>query len=265
MGSVERYIENPKTIGSGILCAIPQTGSCPVNCGECFFNRREGYLYPFEEHLPNMPTVEQAQGRVVRVNDGNDSNIQRGLVMEMTKIYKDKFYNTSIPKDLEGFGAPVVLTINPASPVKRTDTDFYRLDPIPKNLMFVRMLTNAWNLPLVDQAVEYYTTREVPVVLTFMRYYFTPIPEEYKSDYIFKKKIMNEYWMIKTDAWRKIMARYENNKYVSSCGKIEGGREKKGEESLKDVYKCRYCGNCLREYFATMERLRVPRVGVEPT
>lgn len=240
------YIENPKTIGSGIFCAIPQTGFCPVGCGECFYNKREGYLYPFEENL-NMPTVEQARGRVVRVNDGNDSNIQRGLVMEMTKIYEDKFYNTSIPKDLEGFGAPVVLTINPASPVERTDTSFYKLDPIPKNLMFVRMLTNAWNLPLVDQAVEYYTTREVPVVLTFMRYYFTPIPEEHKSDYIFKKHKLNDYWIIKTDTWRRIMARYEDNKYVSSCGKIEGE---------KSVFGCRFCGNCLREYYATTERLR---------
>jgi|GEM_PF-4975445 len=27
-----RYIENPKTKGSGIICCIPQTGVCPIGC-----------------------------------------------------------------------------------------------------------------------------------------------------------------------------------------------------------------------------------------
>jgi len=44
-----------------------------------------------------------------------------------------------------------------------------------------------------------------------------------------------------------VMANFKHNKLVSSCGKIEG---EKGDT------KCRFCGNCLREYFATMERIR---------
>jgi phosphate starvation-inducible PhoH-like protein len=40
--------------------------------------------------------------------------------------------------------------------------------------------------------------------------------------------------------------RYKDNKWVHSCGKIEG--------ELGDTH-CRFCGNCLREYYATTERL----------
>jgi len=42
-------------------------------------------------------------------------------------------------------------------------------------------------------------------------------------------------------------ARYKYNKWVYSCGKIEGE---------KGTTACRHCGNCLREYFATCERIR---------
>ncbi len=31
------YKENPKTKGSGIICAIPQKGICPSKCPDCFF------------------------------------------------------------------------------------------------------------------------------------------------------------------------------------------------------------------------------------
>ena len=37
--------------------------------------------------------------------------------------------------------------------------------------MFVRIRVNTWNLSMVDKAIDYYTKREVPIVLTFMRYY----------------------------------------------------------------------------------------------
>jgi len=51
--------------------------------------------------------------RVVRVNDGNDSNVERNLVMATAAAFPMKFYNTAINKDLGGFDAPVVLTVNP--------------------------------------------------------------------------------------------------------------------------------------------------------
>ncbi|MBU1028855.1 hypothetical protein KKE28_01480, partial [Patescibacteria group bacterium] len=137
--SVVAYIENPKTAGSGIICGIPQRGVCPVGCADCFFQSGRSYLEPLDEKLPNLPTPEQAKGRIVRLNDGNDSNNQRVLVMAAADQYEHVFFNTSIPKDLAGFGRPVVLTVNPG---KKTDRNAHLLTPPPTNLMFVRFRTN---------------------------------------------------------------------------------------------------------------------------
>lgn len=236
------YTENPKTKGSGIVCAIPHTGICPQNCADCFFQSGRSYLEPLSENLPNMPTAEQAFYRIVRVNDGHDSNIDRAMVMDATQRYSQRFYNTSIPDSLDKFDAPVVLTVNPG---QMTDTDIHRVDPIPLNLMFVRVRANTWNQSrVVDEAVLFYGGK-VPIVLTFMAYFKNKIPQDYSDSYILRKRTSNEYWAITTDAWRKYMARYEDNKWVYSCGKIEGER---------GTTACRFCGNCLREYFATMER-----------
>lgn len=234
---------NPKTKGSGIITCIPQKGKCPNNCADCFFQSGRSYLEPMNENLPHIPITE-AVGRIVRINDGNDSNIQRGLVEKTAALYEDCFFNTAIPKDLKAFGRPVVLTINRGT---ATDTRFYKLAEIPPNLMFVRIRTNTWNLEkVVAPAIEYYTSKEVPIVLTFMAYFTTPIPEERKSDYVFRKRTLNSYWAITTKAWRKTMRQYEDNIWVCSCGKIEG---EKGNT------KCSRCGNCVREYYNTKERM----------
>ena len=238
------YIENPKTKGSGILCAIPQTGKCPNKCEDCFFQSGRSYLEPLKDNLPNMPSIEFPDKHVIRVNDGNDSNVKRETVLDATVDYGLKFFNTAIPKDLEGFNAPVVLTLNPG---KNTDGECVMLDPIPNNLMFVRIRVNAWNLDMVDKVVQYYTERSVPVVLTFMAYYKLTIPEGYQSNYVYRKRTTNSYWAITTDAWRTIMKRYEDNIYVYSCGRIEGE---------KGSTRCARCGNCIREFFVTAERLR---------
>lgn len=242
------YIENPKTKGSGIVCCIPQAGRCPMNCPDCFFQSGRSYLEPLDKNLPNMPDPEMVEkyGYIVRVNDGNDSNNQRKLVIERTKIYKRRLYNTSDMEDLEGFEAPIILTVNPAD---MTDVDAYLLNYIPKNLMFVRIRVNTWNLDLVDRAVEHYSARQVPIVLTFMAYYETPIPKGHEKNYAFRKRTLNNYWAITRSAWEKIMAHYERNFLVYSCGQ-EGEKEKGGATG------CRHCGNCLREYFATMERMK---------
>ena len=244
------YKENPKTRGSGIICAIPQTGTCPNKCEDCFFQSGRSYLEPLDKNLPNLPSAQYAKNRVVRVNDGNDSNVNRKLVIKSTKFlfffkkYKMKFYNTAIPRDLDKFDAPVVLTLNPG---EKTDSMIYCVEPIPKNLMFVRFRVNTWNLDLADAAVDYYSKLEVPVILTFMAYFGSEISESHKTNYMFRKRTLNSYWAITTTAWEEIMARYKYNKWVYSCGKIEGE---------KGTTACRHCGNCLREYFATMERLR---------
>ena len=160
-----------------------------------------------------------------------------------TQQYRLKFYNTSINKDISGLDAPVVLTLNPG---KMTDKDWYKLEgSIPVNLMYVRIRTNTWNLEMVDEAIEYYTERKVPVILTFMAYYRESIPEGHKDNYVFRKRTLNSYWAITTDAWEKVMDKYKYNTWVYSCGKIEG---EKGNS------KCTRCGNCIREFYNTMDR-----------
>jgi len=234
------YIENPKTAGSGILCAIPQKGPCPVRCADCFFQSGRSFLEPLDENLPNMPTPEQTRGKVVRFNDGNDSNHQRDLVMAAAAQYEHVFFNTSMPKDLEGFGRPVVLTVNPG---KKTDRSAHLIDPVPANLMFVRFRANTWNTELCDQVVEHYSKREVPIVLTFMAYYGESVPEAHQKHYSFRKRTLNSYWVINPEAWDMLLARYPDNQWVYGCGK----------DAM--TFKCHRCGNCLREYFMTLERM----------
>ena len=241
------YKENPKTKGSGIICAIPQTGRCPNDCEDCFFQSGRSFLEPLEDNLPNMPSLEEANGRVVRVNDGNDSNVDREMVMEAVEKYQMKFYNTSIARDLEEFEDPFVLTINPGF---MTDKSWHKLIKPPKNLMFVRIRTNTWNIfDVVYPALTYYTELGVPVVLTFMAYFdnWDKMPIAHQPNYMYRKRTLNSYYAITTKAWNEIMEYFEYNKLVHSCGKVEG--------EMGDTH-CKYCGNCLREYFATMERLR---------
>jgi len=250
------YKENPKMKESGLIAAIPQNGRCPNNCPDCFFQGGRSYLnkdkdgnfVEIETNLPNMPFAIDTIGRVVRVNDGNDSNVDRNLVLESTKDYQMKFFNTSIPYDLEGFKDPVVLTINPGI---MTDKIFYRLVDIPKNLMFIRVRTNCWNMnEVVRPAVQYYAVeRKIPVILTFMAYYDTAdkIPEEWKKFYVLRKRTLNVYYAITTAGWDLIMSYFIYEPFVYSCGKIEGE---------KGTTACARCGNCIREYFVTMERLR---------
>ena len=153
------YKENPKTKGSGILCCISQSSKCPNGCSDCFFNSGRSYLSPLEDNLPNMPAPRP--DRVFRINDGNDSNIDREKVIAATVQYQMKFFNTAIPRDLAGFPGPVVLTANPGA---MTDRDFHRIDPIPKNLMAARIRVNMWNLEsVVDPAVAHFAERNVPL------------------------------------------------------------------------------------------------------
>ncbi|HUX55573.1 MAG TPA: hypothetical protein VMV77_01270 [Bacteroidales bacterium] len=236
------YKENPKTKGSGILCAIPQTGTCPNKCEDCFFQSGRSYLEPLQNNLPNMP--EDILGyHVVRVNDGNDSNNDKDTVFCGTAGYLHKFYNTAIP-NLD-FDAPVVLTANPG---KMTDSDFHKIDCPPDNLMFVRFRANTWNTELQRQCIRYYCQKEIPIVLTFMAYFnaVNKIPKAYEDDYVFRKRTLNSYYAITTKAWHAVMKMYEDNKWVYSCGKIEG---EKGDTH------CRFCGNCLREYFAALVKM----------
>jgi len=235
------WIENPKTKGSGMICCIPQKGPCPLKCADCFYNAGRSYLEPLEENTPHIPTPEMAKGRVVRMNDGWDSNLERELVEATAQQYYDYFFNTSIPKDLGSFSGPVVLTVNPG---KLTDKGFHKLVDIPPNLMFVRVRTNLWNWnTVVVPAVEFYTGLHVPVVLTWMAYYETPIPEEYLYAYVYCRRTINTYWCIETNIQEMTSREFKDNPYVHQC-------------AYKNSHSCVRCGNCLREYFATKERMR---------
>ncbi len=239
------YKVNPKTENSGIICCIPQSNKCSVGCKDCFFQSGRSYLEPLEDNLPNMPEIEMAEGRVVRVNDGNDSNLNRDVVISSTDMYKDRFFNTSINANLDKFPAPVVLTINPST---FTDTHFNKVvQPIPTNLMYVRFRANTWNMDLLDQAVLYYTINNlVPVVITFMAYHnIEDIPEEHRKYYDIKKRTINEYYCINKLGWNMVCSEYEENNLVYTCGKNYR------------THSCQRCGNCIREYYNTKERMKL--------
>jgi hypothetical protein len=232
---------NPKTMCSGIITCIPQDDTCPNECEDCFFQSGRSYLEPLSENLPHVPSVELTKGRIVRMNDGNDSNHRRDIVTYVAQQYEDYFYNTAIPKDLKGFNAPVVLTVNPG---EMTDTGFHRLKLIPSNLMFVRVRVNMWNLDdVVAPVVNYYTNEAVPVVFTFMAYYTKRIPNLYSNCYEWKKRTLNSYYVLKQEYIDNIMNLYRTNAYVYSCG-------------YKGKHACTFCGNCIREYYNTKERMR---------
>jgi hypothetical protein len=238
---MSEWVWNPKTKDSGVVTCIPQTGICPMKCDDCFFQSGRSYLEPLDKTLPRVPSDRLANGRVVRVNDGNDSNHKFDLVVEKTKHFQDKFYNTSMNKNLDKFPGPIVLTVNPA---KMTDTDFHRVGPIPTNLMFVRVRVNSWNLEnVVLPAIRYYTEKEVPVVLTYMAYYKEDIPEEYSSLYTYKKRTTNSYYVLNEKGRKAIVDLEDKNPFVYECG-------------YKGTFSCSRCGNCLREYYNTKERLR---------
>lgn len=242
------YVENPKTKGSKIICCVPQQGRCPVRCADCFYQPNEesgesrAYLGPHYEATPNIPSLETAKNKIVRVNDVNDSNNKRDLVMEATALFVDKFYNTSIPKNIEEFVHPVVLTVNPGS-AKLTNTWFHQLHLISKNLMFVRARVNTWNLSFIDQIVAYYSKRRVPVVLTFMAYYETPIPETHKAFYSHRKRTLNSYWVINPKLWDFVVDRYKDNQYVRTCG------------SDANAFACTECRNCEKLYIKKIREM----------
>ena len=240
-GVDERWIWNPKLRGSGIISCIPQKGFCPNGCKDCFFQSGRSYLEPLDKNLPHIAPTELAEGRIVRMNDGNDSNVNRKLVEETSKKYKDVFFNTAIMKDIGDFPGPAVVTVNMGD---KTDTEFDKYEGVPPdNLMFVRIRTNTWNMDtVVKPAVEYYTRRGVAVVLTYMAYYTEDLPEGEAEKYTWAKRTTNSYWVLNKEAKKGIEDFFEENPLVYSCG-------------YKGQSICSYCGTCTREYYNAKERM----------
>lgn len=232
------YLENPKTKGSGIICVIPQEVKCPINCPDCFFQSGRSYLEPLKENLPNMLDRPLRPYEIVRVNDGNDSNHQRDLVIESTNQYKGRrFFNTSRPIP---FDEPWVLTINPA---EMTDRSFHVVKPSQVvDLMFVRIRVNLWNYDLTRDAVGYYTDLRVPIVLTFLAYHDQQsIPKFWLPYYSVRKRTSNPYYCLNALPWHDTMSKFSNNPLVHSC-------------SGADDLSCAQCGTCVREFLALSSR-----------
>ncbi len=234
--------KNPKLAGTSVHDCIPQTGKCPVNCNQCYFNRPGAYYYPIDE-LPLIPTG--VGNYIVRMNCGHDSNIQRNKVIVVAEQYKNVFFNTSIPQ--LDFPGPVVFTANP-----KEEEDACLFAKLPKNLMFVRLRTSGTNLYLIDQAVKYYTAFDIPVVITMMAYYTESPPVVLSVDtglhrencYVWQKRHINSYWCPTEQFKRAVMERYQNNRSVSLCGAFTSNW-------------CRDCRNCESYYWQTRKRLDV--------
>ena len=65
------YTWNPKVRGSGIITCIPQSGICPNNCDDCFFQSGRSYLEPLDKNLPHLPPMkEMTKNRIVRIKMG---------------------------------------------------------------------------------------------------------------------------------------------------------------------------------------------------
>lgn len=224
-------MSNPKLVGSNIIDAIPQTGECPNRCSECFYNGGRFYRTLDE---PLLPTMVEALGKIVRVNSGNDSNNKRTIVLDHTEQYVDKFYNTAIPKF--EFPGPVVLTVNPQHNTKPCLIH----DP-PPNLMFVRVRAGIWDTDVVEQVWNWYKNYNVPVVVTFMRYYNSDlIPKEHKGSYTWKQHITNAYHVLKPEDMVLFMEHFKG-KGVLMCGTPYSSF-------------CVDCGNCEALYWRCKRR-----------
>lgn len=239
---------NPKLDGTVLWDCIVQTGQCPQNCNQCFFNRPDAYYVPIEE-LPLIPDPEEVMGNgIVRMNCGHDSNIDFEKVVAVASTYRQVFFNTSIPK-LKHFPGPVVFTANPREEERAT------LIVPPDNLMFVRLRTSGTNLDLIDWAVNRYTEWRVPVVITMMAYYSQePRVDENEVNkfggdlittdcYKWRVRHINSYWCPTPAFMRAVMDRYADNRLVTLCGSLNSNL-------------CRDCHNCETYYSQTLKRLR---------
>lgn len=231
---MSEYIQNPKLIGTNIVDCIPQTGECPNQCPECFYNGGRFFRSLNEPWMPDLAKVI-CRGLIVRVNSGHDSNFERDMVLAETAKYPRRFYNTAIPRF--DFPAPVVFTCNGGK-----DGKLKLVEPV-KNLMFVRVRVNSWDMETIYLAVNHYLMDSgIPVVLTFMRYYDgSRIPEAAKGDYEWVRHISNEYFCLKPVAMMRIMARFKQTG-VRMCGTPWSSN-------------CVDCRNCEFLYWEAMRRL----------
>lgn len=216
--------ENAKLKGSVFLECIPQVGHCPQYCNQCYYNRN-----PNTE--PQIP--EPDDSKIVRMNTGFDSNIQRDLVIETAKRYKHVFFNTSIPRF--DFPGPVVFTANPQEEQPVTYIN------LSNNIMFVRLRVSSTNLNHVQDAVQWITAQRVPVVLTFMSYY--TVNADFHL-YEWTVRHVNTCWCPRKFFIKSVLYEYRNNRLVTYCGDY-----------------CKDCRNCEIYYLQRLNHARVSQLG----
>jgi len=263
-------VRNPKQEGSSMFDCRPQTGKCPMNCNQCFYNRPGAFYVPIDK--PNVPTPEEILemsenfgSGIVRMNCGHDSNLHRDLVIETAKQYKHFFFNTSIPRF--DFPGPVVFTANAKeeeSVLMPSSMDFPKeqkkyLDRI----MFVRLRVSASNLRYIEKGIKGWAIKHgIPVVLTFMAYY-----EEDALDKVVKNidaQTLRKFSIAGRDSyytWKKrhINSYYcptkEFTAYALKTMKKVGGRLVALCGSLDSNY-CKDCRNCETYYLQTIKHLK---------
>ena len=250
---------NPKMEGSACIDCRPQTGECPNNCSQCFYNRPGAFYCNIDE--PQIPTMVEVGDKIVRMNSGHDSNLDKELVLAVAGHYPRVFFNTSMP-DFD-FPGPVVFTANakeeePAwCPIVNRGGKTRQLSPKKEafcdRLMFVRLRVSPTNLGLIEHAVAAWTAKNVPVVLTFMAYYNQHPPGTEKSEtdirssdcywappydlrmvaYTWRKRIINSYYCATPRFETYVVQRMQKfgRTLVTMCGTLDGG-------------KCRDCRNC---------------------
>ena len=224
--------ENPKMAGSGVVACRPQKGACLGRCQDCFFNGGRYYEDIAVPHIPD-PDWVNGNGLVVRMNDGNDSNFNRDVVIDVARKYDRFFFNTRVP--CLDFPGPVVLTVNG----DYTDEAAWMVEPdLCDRLMAVRFRVNTWNLGLARNVINYYSFLNVPVLLTFMAYYREDVKDP--EGYVWKQRTLNSYWVIKPEERAKVedalsVVDEDEDDAVRTC-------------TTRTGHRCADCRNCLDLY-----------------
>jgi len=233
---------NPKMDGSGLVECIPQTGLCPNDCEHCFYNGEQWYRTREE---PLLPSVEEAVGKVVRMNSGHDSNIEREKVLAVAGVYRHVFMNTSIAEfdfglnPWTGVPYPVVFTCNGREPL---------FVDVPPHVMYVRVRAKSWDLCEQDDVVDHYVNQGAVVVLTWMNY---PVREAIpdmvmaSGDYEERVHVANRYWRMTPSAMLDTLGEHlhmRSAELVRTCGTLWSSM-------------CKDCGNCETLYWETLRRL----------
>jgi hypothetical protein len=239
------YVENPKTIGSNIVCCHPQGKPCPIGCNQCFANAPGICYVPMTQ--PNIPDPVWVGDRIVRMNDLGDSNISRELVIQTSAQYRHAFFNTSVPR--LDFPGPVVLTANPKEEAKETWTD---LCEIPRNLMAIRLRVSPSNASALCDYICEWEQADVPILLSYMRYRDsravatmllrgTPKIGCLADDYVCRRHIVNAWYQPSdglVDKMRTVLC-IQHSRNVYTCGRQV----------------CKDCHQCESLYFLARRRM----------